>query len=164
MNLPVVATGRSREGVRWELRGGPMQDEEFGTFLDVETERGLVGRGGHLGPVLAPGAVTSISVHRWSPGTSMEGGIHYVVGRVRADVARVQLQLVGVRPPTRDLVPVGRSEELQVAFVADVLPSGADLVHIAAFDREGRKLEDRGCGIQAALLSGRIPPDIRRET
>jgi hypothetical protein len=149
--------------MRWELHAGP-EDGEFGSFLAVETEAGLVGGGGHLGLALAPAAVTSISVHRWWPGTRMEGGIHYVVGRVRADVARVQLQLVGVHPSGRDLVPVGLSEELQLAFVADILPRGADLVHIAAFDREGRRLEDGDWGIQADILRGEFPPDSRRES
>jgi hypothetical protein len=164
MSSDVMSRGQSQEGVQWEMRGGPTENGEFGTFLWVGTERGLVGGGGHYGPALAPGAVTSISVHRWWPGTSREGGIHYVVGRVRVDVARVQLQVVGVQPSTRDLVPVGLSEELQLAFVADVLPNDADLVHIAAFDREGRRLEDRDWGIQAATLRGELPPDSRRES
>jgi hypothetical protein len=52
--------------MRWELHAGP-EDGEFGTFLTVQTEGRLVGRGGHLGLALPPGAVTSISVHRWWP-------------------------------------------------------------------------------------------------
>jgi hypothetical protein len=145
--------------VRWELHAGRENDGEFGTFLRVETEEGPVGGGGHYGPALLPGKATSISVHRWWPGMSREGGIHYVVGRVRGDVARVELNLVGVQPRTRSLVPVGLSAELQLAFVADVLPTGADLVHIAAFDREGRTLEDEDRSVQAAMLRGELPGD-----
>jgi hypothetical protein len=116
-----------------------------------------------MGPALPPGAATSISVHRWSPGMTWEGAIHYVVGRVRPDVARVQLRLSGVQPPTRDLEPVGLSEELQLAFVADVLPTGADLVGVVAFDREGRSLEEGDWGRQAAFLRRERPPEGHRE-
>ncbi|MBA3906850.1 MAG: hypothetical protein H0X35_09245 [Pseudonocardiales bacterium] len=144
--------------MNWEVHGGPTDNGEFGTFLWVRTDRGLVGGGGHYGPALTSSKVTSLSVHRWSPGASLtDNGIHYIVGRVRADVAAVQLHIVGAQPSTRELSPVGVSNELQLAFVADILPSAADLVRVTALDDQGRSLEDSDWGAHAGMLRGQSP-------
>jgi hypothetical protein len=157
MNQAVLAAGASAEGVPWQVRGGVQQNGEFATFLWVHTAQGIVGGGGHQGPSLEPGAAISISLHRWWPDTTPSEGIHYVVGRVRADVALVRLHLAGARVLTRELRASAPTTDSQLAFVADILPNEADVVRIVALGGGGNLLEDRDWPARGRLMRERPP-------
>jgi len=135
LSLATVADGTAADGMSWVVRAGGTR-AECNTVLDIQLPGGQrAGGGGMGGPALPPGRLMNVSVHR------CDSGLHYLVGRVGLDVARLRLLLGGAPPATMDLSPAGTSPELGVAFVAAILPAAADLVNVTALDEHGRVLE-----------------------
>lgn len=82
-----------------------------------------------------PGLIMNLSVHRSDP------GMHYIVGRAHPTVGWLHLEF-STGHPGLDVQPVGGSSEFGVAFVAEILPSAADLVNVTAWDASGGCIGD----------------------
>jgi hypothetical protein len=115
--------------------------------MEIELPDGRrVGGGGFAGPALPVGRYLNLSVHR--SGTD----VHYIVGRIHPAVKRLQLEFTNGAPKL-DLRPVGRLAELDVAFVAEMLPISAELINVSAWDESGRRVDEQSTANNAAFFN-----------
>jgi hypothetical protein len=115
--------------------------------MEIELPDGRrVGGGGFAGPALPAGRHLNCSVHR--SGTD----IHYIVGRIHPAVRRLRLEFANDATKL-DLRPVGKLAELDIAFVAEILPVSAELINISAWDESGRCVDEQSTVNAGAFFS-----------
>lgn len=131
---PVVAEGVSGSGHHWQVLAEGDSDD-YTTWLVLDMPDGTrVHAGGHGGPVLLPGRMMSVSIHRSDP------GLHYIVGRVDPHICSLRVILSGSRPAVV-ATPAGRSDEHGVLFVAAILPESAEVHDVVGLDSDGEPME-----------------------
>lgn len=153
-SLEVVADGGFSDGSHWEIHAGGTRENYLTLLYVVLPDGHRTGGGGHGGPILRSGRHMSLSVHRQSEPT-----LHYVVGRVQANVKRIRLTLTGAPAPTLEAQPVAESKELGVAFVARMLPSAADVANMEALDDLGRGIDARSTRHHIMMAGDSLPHD-----
>jgi hypothetical protein len=145
-HLSTVAQGVSDGGERWTVQAGGTRAQCW-TFMEIELPDGRrVGGGGFAGPALPVGRHLNCSVHR--SGTD----IHYIVGRIHPAVKRLHLEFAN-HATKLDLRPVGKLVELDIAFVAEILPVSAELINISAWDESGRRVDEQSTANTGAFFN-----------
>ncbi len=89
------------------------------------------------GPALPARRLVNYSIHRW------EGSLHYLVARVHPTVKRLHLEFDSGFPEGMDLHPVAKLTDPDISIMAAILPNSPDITNISAWDREGRRVDER---------------------